>query len=54
MRVKALRNITDKKTGKKHDAGDEFTVSKERFAEMNATPLGKVVEECLKSNRDKN
>lgn len=47
MRVKALRKITDKKTGKRHEPGDVFTVSKARYEEMNATEFGKVVEECF-------
>lgn len=45
MKAKVIASFTDKYTGNKNKVGSEIEVSKERFAEINGTPEGVLVEE---------
>lgn len=45
MRVRCVRGFNDKKSGGRREEGDVFTVSAERFAEINSTKWGTLVEE---------
>lgn len=44
MKVRAVRRFRDKKAQVQREAGDEFIVSKERFAEINSSRHGRLVE----------
>lgn len=46
MKAVCIRSFFDKKAGKKREEGEEFTVSSERFAEINSTKWGVLVEEA--------
>lgn len=45
MKVRAIRNYVDKNTLQDVNKGEEFTVSKKRFEEINSTFYGPFVEE---------
>lgn len=51
MKVKVIRRFKDKKTGDIRRKGEEFTLSKERFAEIENA--GHFVEEVKSDNSDK-
>ncbi len=53
MRVKVLKPFKDKYKGIRYKAGALITVSKERFAEMNSTSKGTLVEEVPEKGRKK-
>lgn len=53
MRVKVLKTFRDKYKGVRYKAGVLLTVSKERFAEMNSTARGTLVEEVPEKGRKK-
>jgi hypothetical protein len=44
MKAKALKPFVDKKEGVTRKLGDTFTLSKERFEEINSTQFGVLVE----------
>lgn len=46
MRVKTLRTFMDLKDNKERKEGDIFTVSQERFKEINSTKYGILVEDA--------
>lgn len=48
MRVETIERFTDLKENKVRELNDEFEVTKERFDELNALGLVKVVEEKKK------
>lgn len=50
MKVKVIRRFKDKKTGDIRKKGEEFTLSKERFAEIEK--VGHFVEEVKSDNND--
>ena len=43
MKVKVIKPFVDKKEGVTRKLGDTFTVSKERFEEINSTKFGVLV-----------
>ncbi|AKL96628.1 hypothetical protein CACET_c31840 [Clostridium aceticum] len=45
MKAKVTRNFRDKNTKKLHRAGEEITISEERYEEINSTSLGGFIEE---------
>ena len=44
MKAKALKPFIDKKEGVTRNVGDTFTLSKERYEEINSTKFGVLVE----------
>ena len=52
MRVKVLKPFRDKHKGVRYKVGALLTISKERFIEMNSTPMGTLVKE-VKTKRSK-
>lgn len=51
MRVKVLKPFKDKYKGIRYKAGALLTISKERFAEMNSTAKGTLVEEVVEKKK---
>ena len=49
MKVKVLKKFKDKHTGKVHKVDEVFTVSKERFAEIQS--VGNLVEEVKEDKK---
>lgn len=50
MNVKVSRSFADKRTGTVHKAGEKLTVTAGRFAEINGTPTGVLVEEIKETD----
>jgi hypothetical protein len=51
MTVKALKSFFDKKEGVTRNMGDTFTVSSERYKELNSTQFGILVEEVAEATK---
>jgi hypothetical protein len=48
MQVKVIKPFIDKKEGVTRNVGDAFTLSKERYDEINSTQFGLLVEAVTK------
>lgn len=51
MRARVLRDFNDLKEGVVRRKGDVFEVDEERFAQINATKHGKLVEKAPKAKK---